>query len=138
MHRRYQQFVLPILLSLASACAAPAVLVGSKSVPGARGDVKISKTDNGNSEVVVKVAHLAPPGKVLEGATSYVVWVQNIDHATPPQNVGEIKVSDNLEGTLKTLTSLATFDLTVTPETSPQVVTPANPPVLSTRVERQN
>ena len=138
MRRRYPLFVLPMLLSLASACAANAVLLGSKSVPGARGDVKVSKTDNGNSQVVVKVEHLAPPGQVLEGATSYVVWVQNIDHATPPQNVGEIKVTDNLEGTLKTLTTLPTFDLTVTPETSPQVVTPANPPVLSTRVERQD
>ena len=138
MRRKFQLLVLPVLFSLASACAAPAVLVGTKSVPGARGVVKVSKTDNGNSEVLIKVEHLAPPGQVLPGATSYVVWVQNIDHATAPQNVGEIKVSDNLEGTLKTLTTLPTFDLTVTPESSPQVVTPANPPVLATRVERQD
>ena len=67
-----------------------------------------------------------------------MVWVQNIDHATAPQNIGEIKVTDNLEGSLRTLTTLPTFDLTITPETSPQVVSPANPPVLSTRVERQD
>lgn len=129
---------LTLCLLVASACSPSATLIGSRAVPGARGAIQIKRSDNGNSQVVVHVEHLAPPGQVLEGATAYVVWVQNIDHASPPQNVGEIRVGDDLVGVLKTLTALPTFDLTITPETSAQVAAPGNAPVLSGRVERHD
>jgi hypothetical protein len=133
MHTMYRNCLF-VTLAL-TGCATTATLMGGKSAPGARGEVKVTQGNNGNSKVHVEVKHLAAPGEVLDGAAAYVVWVQSVDHVSPPQNVGELRVDGDLEGSLSTVTSMPAFDLTITPETSGQVLTTVNKPVLSARVE---
>ena len=132
------QHLVIIVTAFAASCAHSVSLTGGTKAPGAVGVVKVKKGSNGNSEITLKVQHLAAPAQVAEGSTAYVVWIQNIDHVAPAQNAGELKVDDNLSGSISTLTTLPTFDVTVTPETSAQVATPTGVPVLSGRVEVPN
>lgn len=125
-----------LLLLTHTGCGHLVTFSGSRAAPGARAEAKVTRGENGNSRITLKVEHLAPPQEVANGATAYVVWVQNTDHVAPAQNVGELRVDADLEGELVTVTTLTAFDLTVTPETSAQVAQPAGQPILSARIER--
>ena len=136
MQRVIPTLTCALLLLAHAGCANVVALTGSRAAPGARGEIKVSRGDNGNSRITVRVEHLALPQDVVEGSKAYVVWVQNTDHVAPQQNVGELRVDADLEGHLATLTTLTQFDLTITPETSAQVAQPAGQPILSARINR--
>lgn len=108
----------------------------SSSTPAAQGTVKASPGDNGNTDLSVRVAHLAPPSKLVSDATVYVVWIQPADAAI--QNVGAMKLNKHLEGRLDTVTSQSRFKLTVTPEAGPSGSQPTNQPVFTSDVERSD
>ena len=125
-------------LALATGCASSFPMTGGSTAPGARGVAKVSRGENGNQVIKLRVEHLAEPGAISPGATAYVVWTQSPDHAAPMQNIGQMRVDKNLEGFLETITPQSTFDLTVTPESSAQAARPTGTPVLSTRVSQDN
>jgi hypothetical protein len=98
--------------------------------------VKASPGDNGNTDLSVRVEHLAPPSKIVSDATVYVVWIQPADAVI--QNVGAMKLNKHLEGRLDTVTSQSRFKLTVTPEAGPSGSQPTNEPVFTSDVERSD
>jgi len=108
----------------------------SASSPAAQGTVKTSEADNGNTALSVRVKHLAPPSKMVSDATVYVVWIQPGDAAI--QNMGAMKLNDDLEGRLDTVTPHRRFTVSVTPEPGAQGAQPTNEAVFTSDVEGKN
>ena len=123
-----------LLLGGAAACgAASRELVTSAAVPAAVGKVNARLGDNQNTTLEVEVKHLAPPGRVAPGAKIYVVWVRPSGEGAI-QNVGALRLNEELEGKLTTVTPFREFTLWVTPETSPLVQAPTNDPVMQAQI----
>lgn len=126
------------VLGLASCYSQPKPFVrmaGSSDVPAAEGKVTATAGDNMNTNLEVNVDHLAPPERVRQGATTYVVWAR-ARGANDYQNVGALLVDNNLHGHLKTVTALQDFDVMITVEQSPTVQEPSSKRVLSAQIER--
>ena len=103
-------------------------------VPAAKGSVEIGKDRNGNTEVKLKVEHLANPTSLSPSQANYVVWLEAKDSG--PENEGELKVNGKLEGTFQTVTPRKNFELFVTGENDATVNSPSGPEVLRTSVSR--
>jgi hypothetical protein len=100
--------------------------------PSAMGDVDLSKDKNGNTTVSLRVEHLAKPTLLTPPANLYVVWFQ--EPGSEPENEGQLQVSNDLKGQLKTTTPLHNFDIFVTAESDPTVKTPSDQVVLRTTI----
>jgi hypothetical protein len=107
----------------------------SARVPAGAATIRTSKTSNGNTALSLQVRDLAPPSRVAENATVYMVWIQ------PPkgtiQGVGALILGPDLSGTLSTETPYDEFKVSVTPEPNSQVQQPTHAPVLSSEVDRR-
>lgn len=120
------------VLALA-ACATPAQMTTGPSVLGADGQVKVSEGPNGNTLVKIVINHLATPEQVSAGATVYVAWIQSGEGGAQ-QNVGQIQLNAEKEGTLETVTPFKAFTVTVTAEPMATASSPTGNPVLSTKI----
>ena len=96
--------------------------------PSAMGDVDLSKDKNGNTNVSLRVEHLAKPALLTPPANIWVVWFQ--EPGSTPENEGQLQVGNDLKGQLKTTTPLHNFDIFVTAEMDPTVKTPSDQIVL--------
>ena len=103
-------------------------------VPAAKADVRLGKDRNGNTDLTLKVEHLANPGSLSPSQSHYVVWLQSKGSASA--NEGELKVNGKLEGTFQTVTPSRNFDVFVTGENNATVTSPSGPEVLRTTVYR--
>lgn len=106
------------------------------AVPAAEGSVKVGEGEDGNTKVDVEVKHLAPADQVAPGATAYVVWAKPDIAGAQPQNLGTMTIDKSLNGDLATITPFRRFELMVTPESSPEAVSPTGQPVLRTFIQR--
>jgi hypothetical protein len=104
----------------------------TEKVPAAVGKVKVAKTKEGNTKLKIEVAHLAQPEDAFGHASAYVVWLKPQSGAA--QNVGVLNVGKDLKGELETKTAFKNFEVLVTAERSPNVMTPAGQSVMDTRV----
>lgn len=128
------------LLSLIMLCAASAAWARSYTLqptsvaPGATGtiDAKAQKA-GGNTNVTVKVDHLARPALLTPPANEYVVWVKGDNGQA--MNQGVLTVGDNEKGELKMTTTSAKFEVLITAEKEAHPKTPSSRVVLSTQVE---
>ena len=109
-------------------------LTASSIVPAAKGSAHVGKDRNGNTEVKIKVEHLAKPENLSPPQASYIVWLQ--DKESEPENQGELKVNGKLEGSFQTVTPHRSFDLFVTGEKDASVKAPSGPEVLRARITR--
>jgi len=125
-----------VLLGMQLGCNSTQDMRSGYGVPASEGTVNATEGENGNTNLEIKVKHLAQPSLVASDATVYVVWVQPRDAAR--QNVGALTLNDNLEGSLKTVTPHRQFTLTVTPEASGQLDQPRHQPVFTAEVDRSN
>lgn len=100
------------------------------------GTVEAKDGDNGNTEIDVRVKHLAAPAKVAADASVYVVWIRPATGRI--QNVGALEVDDELVGRLKTTTPHRAFKLTVTPEPSARMAEPTHEPVFTSDVNLED
>jgi hypothetical protein len=128
-----------ILTAIVICCALVCVakdfpLVASSIVPAAKGSVDVDKDRNGNTELKIKVEHLAQPENLSPSQASYVVWLQ--DKESEPENLGELRVNGKLEGSFQTVTPHKSFDLFVTGEKDATAKTPYGPEVLRARITR--
>lgn len=113
-------------------------LTGTPGLPSVQGSAKVSTTDDGNTQIDLNVKHLAPPEKVKVDATAFVVWVQDSNSGSQPDNLGALKVDKDLNGSMKALTSLRSFDLYVTAEPSATTDQPSGDALLRTNVEMKS
>ncbi len=107
---------------------------GTKLDPSARAQVTYTKDKNQNTDVQLKVSHLAPANQIDSSASNYVVWVQpTTGGEVVPQ--GALSVDQNLSATLSFITPMNRFRVFVTAESSPTVQTPSRRIVLQTEVD---
>lgn len=97
-----------------------------------QGTVEARVGDNGNTEVEVRVKHLASPSHVAADASVYVVWLKPRNATI--QNIGALEVDDDLVGQLNTTTPHRSFTLTVTPEPSARMAEPSHEAVFSSEI----
>ena len=109
-------------------------LTSSPDIPGAQSTAKVSTTDNGNTQIDLIVEHLASPERIDQDATVYVVWVRGNEADAQPQNLGALKVNDDLKGSISATTPLRSFDLYVTAEPSQLSTAPKGRTLLYTTV----
>jgi hypothetical protein len=133
------------------------VLASSPRTPASQGEVKTKTTSDKNTQVTVTVKHLAPPEKIEQGATTYVVWVRPLGvsadqggrtGAYPERqqgegkneagvyNLGALKISKNLDGHLETITPFKSFELFVTAEASGAITQPHGERILWTSISK--
>lgn len=132
MSKRYATRTgLLILAMQAAACAStsPLQVSGGPRIPAAEGTVNTERTENSNTRVDVNVKFLAPPEKVVSGATTYVVWAEPVAGGEP-MNLGALRVDENREGKIITKTPLQDFRLFLTAERSGLVQSPNSEPLL--------
>lgn len=109
-------------------------LDSSSDIPAAQGMVKVSTTDNGNTKIDLVVEHLALPQRVDPGAAVYVVWARGSEAGAQPQNLGALRVDDNLKGSIAAVTPLLSFELYITAEASQTSTMPTGKKLLYTTV----
>ncbi len=106
----------------------------SPAVPASQGSVQATLGDNGNTNVAVRVKHLAAPENVAADAKVYLVWIQ--PHHGDKQSVGALVLNNDLEGSLDAVTPHRQFRVLVTPEPTALVAQPTHEPVFTADVER--
>jgi hypothetical protein len=108
-------------------------MTASGSVPAATGTVKAKRDKaNGNTNLDIKVGHLANPSRLTPPANVYVVWVRPRGGDATRQ--GAIGLDNNLNGELKVVTTLKDFDLFITAEQSETVTVPSDVEIMHTHV----
>ena len=102
--------------------------------PAADAQLTDQKDDNGNTKLKIHVYHLAKPDALTPARDAYVVWIE--PNGQPAQNMGVIKVNDNLESEFSTRTPFKKFKVYVTAEDGPKVTTPSGDKILEANVDR--
>jgi hypothetical protein len=124
---------LPAIAAMQPGCATRQLMQTGSGVPAAEATILAAAGDNGNTNVDIRVEHLALPWNVVAGATVYVVWFQ------PPgaawQSAGALTVTDNLEGLLETMTPHRRFLVMVTPEVNGQADQPTQNAVFTASID---
>lgn len=116
-------------VAFGAGCAGPEKLSASSSLPAAQGTLRCAKADNDNTSIDLRVRHLANPDRLTPPAAVYVVWTK-ADKDAAPQNIGALEVDEDLDGRLKTVTPLRSFELFVTGEATGQAPSPSGEPLL--------
>lgn len=114
------------ILVLASACSSATVYQTETLAPavGAEVEIRVEPLDSGNYLVNLSVEHLAPPNRVAEGMTRYVVWITGGDGV--PRRVGYLDFDDDdRNGQMSATTTDNTFTITITAEVDGSVTTPS-------------
>jgi hypothetical protein len=108
-------------------------MTAASIVPGARAEAVISKDENGNTKLKMRVQHLANLENLTPRATAYVVWLQ--ERSGNPENQGQLKMDKNLKATFETVTPFKSFDVFVTAEQDPRAKSPSGPEVLKATIQ---
>jgi hypothetical protein len=108
-------------------------MTASAGNPAATGTAR-ARTDkpNGNTNLQIKVAHLANPSALTPPANVYVVWVRPRGGDATRQ--GAMGLDNKLNGELKVVTTLKDFELFITAEQNETVTVPSEAEVLRTHV----
>ncbi len=109
-------------------------LTAATTVPGARGDVEIGKDRNKNTEIKMKVEHLAHPESLTPPKSSYVVWLQ--EKGAEAENEGQLRLNKKLEGNFRTVTPRKNFDLFITAEQDAATKAPSGPEVMRATIQQ--
>lgn len=107
-------------------------MTACKEDPAAHGTVAVKTGHNGNTEVDITTKALAQPSALTPPENTYVVWFQPQDQ--DPQDVGALRVGNNLNGKLDTVTPNRRFKVFITAEREPNPKKPKGPTVLTADV----
>ena len=108
-------------------------MTAASIVPGARGEVEIGRDKNGNTSLKVKVQHLANLENLTPRAVAYVIWLQ--ERGGTSENLGQLKVDKNLNGSFETVSPSKNFDLWVTAEQDVRAKSPSGQEVLRAAIQ---
>jgi hypothetical protein len=135
---RNRKFIVLAALSFILVVAAWAredKLTNTGAAPAAEGKVITSTDRNGNTEVDVRVKHMATPQSLTPAKQSYMVWVQ--PRGKEAELLGALRVNSDLEGSLKASTTNKDFDVLITAEDDAKPATPSSTVILKGTVERK-
>jgi hypothetical protein len=88
----------------------------------------VGRAKNDNTSLEITVKFLPQPQKLSPPKNVYVVWLR--PQNGPIENIGELWVDKDLEGELKTVTAMRSFEVEITAEPGGQVFRPTGKPVL--------
>lgn len=114
---------------LISACSKKVVFPTSQVLPAADAVVKIDKNDDNNYEIELEVENMAKPDRLNPPRRTYVVWMVTERNGTV--NMGNLKISNKLKGSLKAVTPFKPICFTITAEEKQDVLTPSTQVVLN-------
>jgi len=135
-HTKLALFIAITFLLTTAAWSREDKLTNTGLAPAAMGKVTTSTDRNGNTEVEVKVQHVATPQSLTPPAQTYLVWVQ--PRGQQAELLGALRVnSDNLEGSLKGTTTYKNFDVLITAENNTKPDVPSDAVILKGTVERK-
>ena len=109
-------------------------LTAATTVPAARGDVEIGHDRNKNTEIKMKVEHLAKPENLTPPKSSYVVWLQ--EKGSDAENQGQLRLNKKLEGNFRSVTPRKSFDIFITAEQDAAVKAPSGPEVMRATIQQ--
>lgn len=119
-----------LLLTGLYGCATQAPIMSTSMTPAASGEVKVTTDANNNTQIQLKVLHLAPPQNLQPPRSVYVVWVETTDNKR--FNLGQLRLDKDLEGKISGITPFKAIRLIVTAEDFPTVSEPSQTVVLTT------
>lgn len=105
-------------------------------MPAAKGSVKVSKDNNNNYALNVKVTNLAEPSRLQPKKKLYVVWLVTKNNIT--QNLGRLSSSSGfffstLEGELNTISASEPAYVFITAEDASNIQYPQGTVVMTTK-----
>ena len=126
-----------ILISVVlTSCSTTLRFLNSSVVPAATGSVKVSRDDNRNYAINIKVLNLAEPRRLQPKKEVYVAWLITKDNIT--KNIGQLNSSSGffsnaLEGKLVTVSPFKPDHIFLTAENNSNVQYPEGTVVLTTK-----
>jgi hypothetical protein len=134
MRRSIWAFSVAVVFCFACLAEAKEIpMISDPSVPAAAGSVSLNKDKkNQNFKWKVQVHHLAKPTSLTPPKQTYVVWVKTKDGQ--PENQGQLRVNDKLEGSLENNSPREQFDIFITAEDNPATPSPAGSSLLRATV----
>jgi|SRR5690606_16241363 len=114
---------------LVSACSKKIVFPTSEVLPAANAVVKIDKTDNNNYKMELEVENMAKPDRLNPPRKTYVVWMVSEKNGTI--NMGNLKINNNLKGSLEGATPFKPICFFITAEERQGVDVPSTQVVLN-------
>lgn len=127
--KNYMILLLLISMSIMVSCSKKVAFQRSDVVPAAEADIKVDTDKNGNYELEITVENLAHPGNLNPAKETYVVWMESKDYRV--YNLGELKVSDNLKGSLTAVTPHEPDKVYITAEDNASETRPGNQVILT-------
>lgn len=127
---------LSLTLGLA-ACGGPLKfqVPSSKNAPGADAQIVADvKQEQGLTQLEIEARNLPPPGRVQEGATSFIVWQRKSPQAQWARLGGLQYDEDTRKGTWSGTVPETGFDLNITTEKASDVASPSGDTVFKQRV----
>ena len=124
------------VLVFAMVCVAVASdvrMIADPTVPAATGKAHLDKDRNGNLQLKLEVEHLAKPGALTPAKQNYVVWIQ--PRGKDVQNMGALKVNDNLKGSFEGTVPREDFEVFITAEDNATAEMPSGPKLLRAEVQ---
>lgn len=135
-HSRLALFIAIVFVFATAAWSREDKLTNTGVAPAAQGKVTTSTDRNGNTEVEIKVEHVATPQSLTPPRQTYLVWVQ--PRGEQAELLGALRInSDNLEGSLKGTTRYKDFEVLVTAEDNATAEVPSDAVILKGTVERK-
>nr|WP_294941792.1 hypothetical protein [uncultured Mucilaginibacter sp.] len=113
-----------VLVLVLPSCASKLVFAKSAIVPSAEGWVKVSKDDNNNYKVELRVKRLADPKRLTPSKACYVVWMTT--NGAQSKNIGQLKTDESffssmLQASLITVTPNKPTGFFITAESDSEV-----------------
>jgi hypothetical protein len=124
---------LVVFAMICTAVASDMRMIADPSVPAATGNAHLDKDRNGNLKLKLEVDHLAKPGALTPTKQNYVVWIQ--PRGKDAQNLGLLKVNDDLKGSFESTVPRADFEVFVTAEDNAAADMPSGPKLLRAEVQ---
>ncbi len=115
------------ILALGS-CAKKIVFPISPIVPSAQGTILFKTDKNKNYVIDLTVKHLANPDRLTPARKCYVVWIDTEQNGVI--NLGQLHISKNMGGSLKTNSPFKPTAIFITAEDDPTIKEPGMDTVL--------
>ncbi|MCA9637627.1 MAG: hypothetical protein KC420_16490 [Myxococcales bacterium] len=134
--RRPLTLLLTLLVSLAAAPGCATKVQAPTEAPALGSDATIvaKKNKTGTYDVSIAVQNLAPPARLDEGSTAFVVWL--IAGEQPAVRVGALDYDEgDRAGALEVTSPDAAFNVLITLESDPSPASPSGKGILNAAVK---
>jgi len=115
-------FMAIFTIFLFGSCAKKIIFPISSVVPAAQGTILFKTDKNSNYSIDLSVKHLASPDRLSPARKCYVVWIETTNNGVI--NLGQLQISKNMSGNLKTISSFKPTTIFITAEDDPTIKEP--------------